>query len=463
MAAPHSNPLSNSHPRTTALWLILLTGAAALLRLLHISRRSFWADEAFSITLAQSPWPQFLHTLVHDEANMSLYYLLLRLWSRFGEAPGYVRGLSVLAGVLTVPVIYFAGQTLFSHRAGLIAAVLLAVNVFHIQYSREARSYSLAVLLVTCSSLFFVRNVQTRGRHGGIAYVLTSAAAFYAHFFAVLVLLAQLVSWIFLPPPLRRWAQFRNIFIVAVVGVPLMLFIAHHGTSHLRWITHPTPKDVYHLFTSFAGIGLCFVVFVIALAVVARHYWLQRGLNAWPLLFVLTWFLLPIFVTLVMSHWTPIFWPRFLLIGLPPALLLFAHGLALLRPRWLGIAAVVIVVCASLEALGKHYRTPDPENWKAAVAYVAGNAAPGDLLVFAYSYCQAPFDYNRRASQIDLPAMEVTTGLASPGSRLSAAHHLWLICSNGHPLSLPEFRPVPLPTFCGTDIREFEPVNPQSR
>lgn len=460
-------PLTGPSDRQTALWLILLSLAAALLRLLDIGRKSFWADEAFSITLAQLPWAPFRQIVLHNEANMALYYLLLRFWSQISDAPGYVRGLSMLAAVATVPVIYFAGRTLFSHRAGLIAAVLLTVNVFHIRYSREARSYSLVVLLVTCSCLLFVRNVESQGRFGGTGYVLASAAALYAHFFAVLVFMAQLVSWTLLPPPFRRWVQLRNLLIVALLGSPLMLFIASHGASPLNWVTHPSVKDAYRIFTSFSGSGLNFVLFLLALALAARQWWLKRGrdqsrLHGWAFVFVITWLLLPVVVTLLVSHWRPIFSPRFLLVCLPAALLLFAQGLALLRPSWLSCAVVVMVVVASLIALGKYDRQPDPSDWKGAISYLTRNAASGDALVFAEGYCRFPFDYNRRTSHIELPTMEVRSGLAGPASELAQARHVWVICANGNAPTIPGFRLVPMEHFRGVDIQEFATVSPAS-
>ena len=454
-------PLTSSSHRQTALWLILLSLAAALLRLLDIGRRSFWADEAFSITLAQLPWAQFRQIVLHNEANMALYYLLLRVWTQISDAPGYVRGLSLLAAVATVPVIYFAGRTLFSRRAGLIAAVLLTVNVFHIRYSREARSYSLVVLLVTCSCLLFVRNLESQGRTGGAGYVLASAAALYAHFFAALVVVAQLVSWTLLPTPFRRWAQLRNLLIVALLGSPLMLLIAGHSPP--EWITHPSVKDAYRIFTSFTGSGLNFILFLLALALSARQWWLDRGrdqsrLEGWSFVFVITWLLLPVVVTLLVSHWKPIFSPRFLIICLPAAVLLFAQGLALVRPSWLSCAAVAMVLVASLIALGKYDRQPDPENWRGAISYLARNAASGDALVFAGGYCRFPFDYNRRTSHIELPTMEVRSSLAGPAPELAQARHVWVICANGNAPAIPGFRPAPMEHFRGVDIQEFDAI-----
>src|SRR5580704_7434762 len=64
-----------------ALWLCaIITLAAAILRFHGIAAKSFWLDEGISVGIARLPWSQFWDVLRHREANMALYYLLLRFW-----------------------------------------------------------------------------------------------------------------------------------------------------------------------------------------------------------------------------------------------------------------------------------------------------------------------------------------------------------------------------------------------
>ncbi len=68
-----------------------------------------------------------------------------------------VRGLSVLFGVLTVPLIYGVAWQLFRRRlAGLLAALLLAVSPLHIWYGQETRMYTLLIFLCLLSSYFLL-------------------------------------------------------------------------------------------------------------------------------------------------------------------------------------------------------------------------------------------------------------------------------------------------------------------
>ena len=69
--------------RTRALVLVPLTLAGALC-FAGIGSKSLWGDETYSVALARSGWGELWHIVVNREANMSLYYLLLRGWTTLG-------------------------------------------------------------------------------------------------------------------------------------------------------------------------------------------------------------------------------------------------------------------------------------------------------------------------------------------------------------------------------------------
>src|SRR6266550_1923969 len=133
-----------------------VTLLAAFLRMHALTAKSFWLDEGVSIDIARLPWPRFLHVMWSGEANMALYYLVLRFWLIFGSSEGFVRGLSVLFSVATVPVVFFLGARLFSRRVGLLAALLLAINAYHIRYAQETRSYAMVVFVAVLVFAIYV-------------------------------------------------------------------------------------------------------------------------------------------------------------------------------------------------------------------------------------------------------------------------------------------------------------------
>src|SRR4029077_17100879 len=118
----------------------------------------------FSVEIARLSWHDFARLLWWREANMSLYYILLRGWLGFdlnsGINPFFIRSFSVLASLATLPAIFWLSRQLFDRRVGLIAVALLSCNAYSIRYAQEARSYSLFMLLPTLSSGFFIACVR---------------------------------------------------------------------------------------------------------------------------------------------------------------------------------------------------------------------------------------------------------------------------------------------------------------
>src|SRR5262249_33952265 len=111
--------------------LASITLCSMLLRFHALGAKSIWLDEGISIAIARLPWSQLLRVLWQREANMTLYYLLLRCWMTLGSSEGFIRALSVLFSVATVPLLYALGSRLFGRPAGLLAAWLLAINAYH--------------------------------------------------------------------------------------------------------------------------------------------------------------------------------------------------------------------------------------------------------------------------------------------------------------------------------------------
>ena len=126
-----------------ALLGIVLIGA--FLRVYHLGTQSIWFDEAYSVGLSSLSVPQIVQAAAAD-VQPPLYYLLLHYWMMaFGTSESAVRLLSVLFGVLAIPMIYVVGRQLFNKEVGLVAALILALSSFNIYYSQETWMYSFPI------------------------------------------------------------------------------------------------------------------------------------------------------------------------------------------------------------------------------------------------------------------------------------------------------------------------------
>jgi len=95
--------------------LVAVIGLAFALRVIGLDGQSLWRDEVDAIRFAQSSLPDLLRTFVTPGQNGPLYFLLLRPWlSLAGRSEFALRFLSLLFGVLAVPLTYRLARELFS-------------------------------------------------------------------------------------------------------------------------------------------------------------------------------------------------------------------------------------------------------------------------------------------------------------------------------------------------------------
>ena len=242
-------------PMPLGLVALTLAGAgivSAVLMLASLGQRPLWFDETVSVEAARLSTPSLAHYVATVESNMSLYHVLLHLWLGAGGGDGFARSLSVLFGLMTLPVLFALARRLFDTRTAAIAVVLLAANVNFVGHAREARGYSLAVLLVTMSSLFLVRAVQDGDRRDWLLFGVAGVLAVYAHLLAALAIAAQLGSVLILRRriPMRPFASTAAAMTLLLAPLATAL-VLHPQRQQIDWITQPRPRQLPGLFVWF--------------------------------------------------------------------------------------------------------------------------------------------------------------------------------------------------------------------
>jgi mannosyltransferase len=144
---------SSASRRQTLAVLAAITSAGGLLRVYQINRNGFWLDEAFSVWMAEHPVPALFAWLIRIDQHPPLYYTFLHFWLKAGDDAGYVRMLSALFSTLAIPVLFLIAARIGGLRAGLIAAVILALSPFQVRFAQEARMYALLMLNASLATL----------------------------------------------------------------------------------------------------------------------------------------------------------------------------------------------------------------------------------------------------------------------------------------------------------------------
>ena len=400
-----ASPVSTAHRLT----LLLLLVAGVAVRFFHLVSKPFWFDECFSVEVARIGWGNFLRLLWWREANMSLYYLLLRIWLHFGQTEFFIRSLSVLIAAATLPAIYWLGRLLYNRRVGLIAASLFAFNAYSVRYAQEARSYTLFLLLATLSSCFLIAFLEDPSRRNQLGYVSASSLAVYAHFYALLLVVAQWMAWRLgntdLSSP-QRPVQMRRAWIaIGLVALPLLVFVAKTGAGPIRWIPRPRVHDVLAFYEHLAGgsnwlLPAIFTAACIAAVLpVRKQLWARkRDWGTWRIQFLLIWLLFPVLLTILLSFARPVFLGRYMIFCLPALLILAAAGLARIPQSWLmgaALAGMLLLSGQGILFVYGHDFDQERDSSGAATNFILDHAEPGDGVVFHIAETRIPYEFFR--------------------------------------------------------------------
>ncbi|HRA68502.1 MAG TPA: glycosyltransferase family 39 protein, partial [Caldilinea sp.] len=385
-----------------------------------------WLDEAFSIWMARQPLGDLLGWIVRIDQHPPLYYVLLHGWLALSDSEGWVRSLSAIFSTTTIPLFYGFVRTLAGGRAGLIAALLLAVAPFHVRFAQEARMYALLTFAVAGAllCLAWLMTGEGRGARGEgrprwrqrlawIGYVLFTVAALLTHNTALFLPVAinlyvlGLMGWRrgsgdgqrqLETPRLRSWLAAQ--LAVVVLWLPWSVAFVRQsiGVYAQFWITAPTAQTVLDTLLVFATGGFSNAW------IMPGWVWLIFGalfvlgvaaLRTQPALLAL---LLTLWLTPFVGEWLvslrrPIFYDRTLIWASLPLYTILAIGVVALRRKL--VIAVVLggLVIAQLLSLHSYYRDFRKEEWREAAAYAAQHFQPGDLLLFNATWVQIPFDY----------------------------------------------------------------------
>ena len=459
---PAVNPSAGASPILSAsvgwlhwLTLLLLLVAGTAVRFLHLASKPFWFDECFSVEVARIGWSNFLRLLWWREANMSLYYLLLRMWLNvglhfglhfglhyglhYGQSELFIRSLSVVIAAATIPAIYWLARLLYDRRVALITAALFTFNAYNVRYAQEARSYALFLLLATLSSGFLIAFLREPARRNWLGYVLVSILAVYAHFYALLLA----AHWL----ALRRLgsdrhtaekfgapvsAQMRRAWItIGLAVLPLLVFVAKTGAGPIRWIPRPGLRDVLEFYEHLAGSSNWVLPIVFAAACIAAVIPVKKQLFArdrdwetWRTQFLVIWLFFPVVLTVSLSFARPVFLGRYMIFCLPALLILVAAGVARVRKSWLLAAALTGILLLSSQGVFFVYGH-DFDNERdasgAATDFIVEHAQAGDAVVFHIAETRIPYEFFR-----SLRAGENTAGpgfTAQLGPEILFPHH----------------------------------------
>lgn len=392
------NPRPYSYFARNQQWLLInLVVLSFVLRLHRLDMQSIWFDESLSALFALQPLDIAIQSMLQEGLHHSpLFYILLRPFAAGGFSEFGIRFLSVVLGVLAVPLIAQVGRTLANAQVGLLAAALLVISPFHIWYSQEARMYTLLILSALGAMFFFARNFKRPYYYNWLSVALFTAIGINTHHFAFFV---PLVQFIFIVTTLKQNHALLRPWISAqlLAGlslIPWIGIILDWGHFYLSSATSRSPT-MYDLFQTFWNFSIGYTEHITLFVIMALITFLlllilgtksmYRTNNG---LLLLLWTVVPPLATFSLSFRLPMYLDRYISLSLPPFLLLVAAGISSIRPRTPRLAIAAFTISAMFVGLNRVYydtKIYDRANWRGLGAYLEQNAGAGDTI--------APWNY----------------------------------------------------------------------
>ena len=168
---------ANNKSVMIGLGVVTLIGLS--LRLIYLNE-PIRGDEAYTFT-QYARRPLFLGlTQYYVPNNHFLNTMLMRFsYLVFGNEPWALRIPVLCAGVLLIPATYFVGVRLYSSGVGLVASALVSSCSVLIEFSTNARGYTLLSLLFLCLFGLATYLYHSKNSAAWIAYIALSVAGFF--------------------------------------------------------------------------------------------------------------------------------------------------------------------------------------------------------------------------------------------------------------------------------------------
>ena len=408
------------------LLIILLIGTT--LRFYRLDLRSIWYDEAGKIHTAVYPF-SLTEFLQHKDAKKPAYLCLLKIWMRiFGENEFAVRSLSVICGILSIFFLFLLASELFLNSVGLISCFFLSISPFHIYYSQQNLDYSLLLLLVILSTLFFLK-IQKRPRKLlFFSYGIINILLCYTHMFGLYVVLIHTICLFLLKRKFflkREWLVTQGSLFIAILPLFYFIFFRSPQVNEMAWISKPNIYNLLEIIKAVTyggeklaqgGVGfevdknrLWFarlLIFICTLLVVKGIFSYKGSsrsgktlnknnfLNKHKIIFLTIWFAAPVLATFIFSFLIfPIYVIRYLIIIMPAYLILMTIGILSIKALRTRLIILALMAILTSQALWVYFHPEELDSWREIAARVKKEISPGDMLVFAPLKQIVPFTY----------------------------------------------------------------------
>lgn len=394
----------------TALTVLLYV----VLRFWRLTQFNLQRDEIFSLETARLGWRVLFTAVTADVVHPPLFYSLLKIWILLGsESLLWLRLLPTLIAIATlIPFFLLCRELKIGAAVCNIALFLWAVNAYFINYAHELRMYSLLLCFALVAVWTYMRllNIEEVNRRELLALFVAHVLLVYTHYYGWLLIGAEFLFVLIWKR--ERIRVFTGLIVVLAISLlPWVLVILNAlqtrtvslGTQ-LSWHFRPGLVDFAAYYALLNGpftfprsttVGLLvFFGIILAAAILLWRDQAKEAVTArvrFSLLVALAF--VPPVLAFCLSRFSSysIWHPRYLIIAGVPYLLLIAYSLMQLRPRWLRLLLVTLVmVWATLSGSQQAGRADTRIEWDVLARELSVNEPARDLPIKVYTFDDLP-------------------------------------------------------------------------
>ena len=391
------------HKIPSWIWLIPILLLATHVRLLYLTKADIWHDEGYTAATIKRPLIDIISTTTTD-VHPPFYYIIMHFCQLlFGDSIISLRSFSVACGVMTIAILFFLLQKIFSKRIAIFGAFLASLGPFLIRYSDEARMYALAALIGVAATYAFIMAVDKKDKKPWwILYGFLAAIGIYTQYFLALLLPAHFV-YLWLKIGGNRTAVikiFTNKNIWLAAGLCFLLFLPWlpvmisqiSRVSGEFWIpevnkfTIPTTLSMFLTYDKrivrYFGLLLLPIMFIVSL-VLARKFHKYRA----AIWLMTIWSFLPMIIIYTLSKGRPIYLDRYFTYSAPAFYSLIAIYIGIIfsskRIRSIGLSIIFILLigCYMWHVGSKNITEASWNNTNTAMNHINDNIKSNDSII----------------------------------------------------------------------------------
>lgn len=288
---------------------------------------SLWGDEGFSAILSMKSVSEIISIIIRD-TSPPLYNLSEHFWFLlFGTSEVAIRSLSFVYYLIAVFFAFKIASLFWNKKTAIISTALVFLNPFFFTYAFEGRMYSILAAMVVGSFYFFLKK-------NWVGYVIFATLALYSHHFAIFALFFQglwFVKEVLAKNKKLVKPMFFSFLAIGFLYSPWIypLYTQTKMVGGGFWLGTPSFNDLKELIYKYLATGIqspfSKVALWFVLAGLAVRVWTK---DLGKSFFLLLWFLVPILtVFLISQKFQSIFFDRYMLFSIPPAMILLGSNL----------------------------------------------------------------------------------------------------------------------------------------